>query len=454
MANRISASEQGLKVVHQAAKLKGWGHQSRVWCDVANISLATLKRFWRRIPIGQDDFDSICKAVGVNWREIAESNDKWEAEIQITASFADLPQPASSSEQSSDSSTRQRGVWIPNARCRQVLGRDNLIETILSHLSQPQELFIFSLSGGAGYGKTEAASEIAKAALKRNLVTDVLWVTARQTELVDGSISQDDRNEALSWYKFLQEVAHQLACPAERVQQRLREEKFLVVLDNAETADVEGILAKLVRMLNPSLALLTSRLKTNPSYVELIEIQGLEEKWSHRLLRYEAECNDIPALLQASDKKLTRVHELSCGAPLALHFVVGRVFHDRTLEPVLSELEQASGQVEAFYRFSLETAWQRITDRSKDVLHYMGSLDAGITQTELAAARKLADSNLYAALAELRRWYLLQDLQDVKGNHRYDLHPWIRSSVRGGLVEKWQPSIYELEQIAQLKFGI
>lgn len=357
-------------------------------------------------------------------------------------------------EEQNYNNTQQRGVWIPNIRCRRVWGRDNLIEQILNCLNNPQELFILSLSGGAGYGKTEAASQIAQAALNRNLFTDVLWVTARQTELVDGCISQEDRGEALNWNKFLHEIAHQLSCPLERVQQSLREEKLLVVLDNAETADVEGILSQLIRILNPSRALLTSRLKTKPPYVRLMEIQGLEEKYSHQLLRDEAECNNIPVLLQASNEQLHRIHQLSCGAPLALHFVVGRVLHDNALEPVLSELEEASGQVEAFYQFCLETAWQRITNTSKEVLHYVGAVDAGVTKAELSGAWRLLVSELNAALAELRRWYLLEDKQDVKGNWRYDLHPWVRSSIRGGLVDKWQPSLQDLEQITRWKYDL
>lgn len=354
----------------------------------------------------------------------------------------------------SDLKTRQRGVYIPEARCRRVWGRDDLTEKVLNYLTDPQEsLRIFSLSGVAGYGKTEAARLIAEAALAKNLFADVLWVTARHTDLVDSDTSQEQRYEVLNWNKFLHEIAHQLCCPVDRVQQRLREEKLLVVLDNAETSNVEDILANLIKMLNPSRALLTSRLKTKPPYVKLIEIEGLESRWSYSLLREEAKNNNISILLQANESLLHRVHELSCGAPLALHFIVGRVFHDRALEPVLSELEQAKGKVEVFYQFTLETAWQRITNVSQDVLRYIGVGDAGILQAELSNNFQVLDSELNAALTELRRWYLLEDIQDAKGNRRYDLHPWVRRSVRGGLVEKWQPSLQNLQQKFKWKFN-
>jgi hypothetical protein len=375
---------------------------------------SVLQNFFAGKPVGYENFLKICEELSLPWQEIAELPTPETTEVKSENSTSDsqaCPSNTDSSfvgresaiasnnstaegevvshalsEQPDCKETYQRGVFIPNPRCRCVWGRDSLVEEVLHRLTDPQELPILSLCGSAGYGKTEAASQVAKAALTRNIFADVLWVKARSSELVDGHISQKQENQALDWHKFLDEIAHQLSCPVEQVRQRLREEKRLVVLDNAETARVEDILANLVEMLNPSRALLTSRLKTKPSYVRLIPIRGLEPVWSYRLLRDEAESNNIPMLLQASDDQLNRVHQLSCGAPLALHFIVGRILDDQALEPVLSALEQASGDVEAFYQFSLETAWQRISDAAKSVLRYMGRADAGVTWAELSGA--------------------------------------------------------------------
>jgi hypothetical protein len=474
----IRATPQGLEIVEDARKQKRWKRQDAAWYTTAAVSLATLRRFLAGTPVGEESFKAICKAVGIDsWQEITDSRSQ-QPESPIASNSTDLSgidpnfvgrestitskkssgekEVVSNSlpEQPECKEIYQRGVFIPNPRCRCVWGRDDLIEEVLHRLTDPQELPIVSLSGSAGYGKTEAASQVAKAALARNLFADVLWVKARSSELVDGHISHKQENQALNWNKFLDEIAQQLSCPVERVRQRLREQKRLVVLDNAETAQVEDILANLVEMLNPSRALLTSRLKTKPSYVRLIPIRGLEPIWSYRLLQDEAESNNIPMLLQASDEQLNRVHQLSCGAPLALHFIVGRVLDDRALEPVLSALEEASGDVEAFYQFSLETAWQRISDAAKSVLRYMGRADAGVTWNELSGAWRVFEPDWNTAQRELRRWYLIEDVQDAQGNQRYDLHPWVRSSVRGGLVDKWQPSLQDLEQIAKWKFDL
>ena len=407
---------------------------------------------WKRFLYGTEAIDTkvykaFCKILSLNWEEVVDNSPR-----------SRRPANHDREEKANDIEDRRRtrGEHIPNARCRIVWGRDDLTARVTSCLADPQELAVLSLSGVAGYGKTEAATRIARTALAKNIFSDVLWVTARESELCDEKITEETRSKALDWNKFLFELSKQLDCPhePEQVQKCLREEKLLVVLDNAETADIEDILSKLIRMLNPSRALLTSRFKSNPQYVRLIECSGLEEEWSCKLLRDEAKHKDIPVLQQASHEQLCRVHDLSCGAPLALHFVVGRVLFDRSLDPVLSALEQADREVEVFYKFTLETAWQRITDTAKKVLDYMAKADAGVTMAELCGVVKLSDSDERATRTQLKRWSLILDGKDIKGNQRYDLHPWVRRSVRSGLVEKWEPSLEELEQMANWKYGV
>ncbi|ALB42416.1 hypothetical protein AA650_19865 [Anabaena sp. WA102] len=94
--------------------------------------------------------------------------------------------------------------------------------------------------------------------------------------------------------------------------------------------------------------------------------------------------------------------------------MVSSILHYNAIEPVLAGLEQAQGEVEQFYKFTLETAWQRINNISQDVLRYMGQNDAGVTQLELSSFRGLSNLQLNTALSELRRWYLVEDKTDEK----------------------------------------
>ena len=62
-------------------------------------------------------------------------------------------------------------------------------------------------------------------------------------------------------------------------------------------------------MLNPSRALLTSRVETKLPYLGLKNVPGLEKRWSYELLQDEAKVYNISALLNASDRNLERVYE-------------------------------------------------------------------------------------------------------------------------------------------------
>jgi hypothetical protein len=348
------------------------------------------------------------------------------------------------------------GVWIPDSRCRKVFGREKMVEEVLNRLNNPQEASILCLGGVAGYGKTEAATCVAQAAIAQSVVEDVLWVSVRETELSETFNTANNSNKLFQWEELLYALSIQLDCTADResVQKRLRQRKWLVVLDNAETSDLYDILSKLVKMLDPSRVLLTSRVTTPIQYVSVLDCPGLSEFWSRQLLLDEAtKDKQIPALLHASEPQMSRLYELSCGAPLALHFIVGQVRDDEVLDPVLDALEEANGQVEVFYRFTLETAWQRMSETSKLFLCYMAKRNAGVPFEELQGVLPVTLNEAKESRNQLRRWSMILP---GNGNQRYDLHPWVRRSVRSNLQANWEdPSPPDdLDRRIRWKYGI
>jgi len=75
MANPLSLSTAGLKIVDLARRNLGWTKSSDIWCKAALTSKATLKRFWAQQPIRKDTFIEICKAVGIdNWEDIVQAS--------------------------------------------------------------------------------------------------------------------------------------------------------------------------------------------------------------------------------------------------------------------------------------------------------------------------------------------------------------------------------------------
>ncbi len=109
MAVSLRASRQGLEIVEQKRRKKGWTATATAWCDAAKTSVATLKRFRRRLPIQQDAFIAICEAVGENWEAIVDNtpvlqtdsrpeffayNDTWVGREQLVAELKDKVQGA------------------------------------------------------------------------------------------------------------------------------------------------------------------------------------------------------------------------------------------------------------------------------------------------------------------------------------------------------------------------
>lgn len=68
----LKASENGLEIVDRARKQKRWKRQACAWYTTANTSLPTLKRFLHGEAIQADTFINICKAVGVEWKQIVD----------------------------------------------------------------------------------------------------------------------------------------------------------------------------------------------------------------------------------------------------------------------------------------------------------------------------------------------------------------------------------------------
>jgi hypothetical protein len=294
---------------------------------------------------------------------------------------------------------------------------------------------------------------VAKAAITQAVFDDVAWVAIRESELSETFVTAGRSSELVQWQDVLYDLSRQLNCPADResVQMRLRDRRWLVVLDNAETADLNDILPRLVKMLGVSRALLTSRVNTPFQFVKVMDCPGLSESSSRELLMDEAVDGGIQAMLSASEAQISRLYQLSCGAPLALHFIVGRVRDDEILDPVLDALEEAKGEVEVFYRFALETAWQKMSDRSKQFLRYMAQANASVSLAELEGVFQVTGAEVRESRTQLKRWSMI-----LSNGGRDDLHPWVRRTVRSNLQSKWEvvSAPDELDLIAEWKYGV
>jgi WD40 repeat protein len=72
MANSLIAADKGLQLVDDAREKQGWQRTDKRFLEAAEISRATLNRFYAQQPIKHDNFVAICKAVGIEkWQRVA-----------------------------------------------------------------------------------------------------------------------------------------------------------------------------------------------------------------------------------------------------------------------------------------------------------------------------------------------------------------------------------------------
>jgi len=136
MAGSLRASAQGLKIVDQARKRQGWTKTMTVaWWQTALTSQATLRRFWRKLPIQQETFIKICEAVGIsNWKQIVDGSlaEEPEAREMAIADWGEAPDVCGFYGRTEE--LTQLEQWIVNDRCRLVtlLGMGGIGKTALS----------------------------------------------------------------------------------------------------------------------------------------------------------------------------------------------------------------------------------------------------------------------------------------------------------------------------------
>ncbi|HAX87260.1 MAG TPA: ATP-binding protein [Cyanobacteria bacterium UBA11370] len=201
MAATLKASKEGLEIVDQARKKKGWNATSAAWCDDAQTSEATLKRFRRRIPIQQDAFIAICKAVGIeNWEEIVDNTP-----TQQAASYMEF--------------TVYNDAWV---------GRESLIQQLTERVQSSCRVLL--LVGITGIGKTALAERVVE-----ELRGD--W-RERRDNFEDENKASDFASIALQWLEKWGEIIPKEERKPEqllpRLVKRLCENRYLILMDSLE----------------------------------------------------------------------------------------------------------------------------------------------------------------------------------------------------------------------------
>ena len=207
MAVSLRASKQGLEKVDKARKNKGWRANATAWCDEANTTVATLKRFRRGIPVERETFISICEAVGENWQEIFDENPL--PQVTATAEFFAYDE-----------------AWV---------GREQLITQLKDKVEGACRVLI--LTGITGIGKTALAERLAVELYPSWLHGD--WRKLVRENFDNENQISDFGSVAAKWLeKWGQPVTPEERKDTRRLLnrlvKRLQERRYLVLIDSLE----------------------------------------------------------------------------------------------------------------------------------------------------------------------------------------------------------------------------
>lgn len=336
---------------------------------------------------------------------------------------------------------------LPNEPYYPLPGRELDLNNLLAALKEPQGALVITIDGLGGLGKTALAVELTRRALHEGLFKAVIGDSAKQELFAGGAIVKV--NEAtLDFDALLDAMARQCGrwelptFPREEkramMAQLLHQQRFLVLVDNLETAEnADALLAHLRHLLGESRAIVTSRRQVRHDFVQAHTLKELAREDSLFFLRKELEQRRVEQLLHASEEKLAAIHTVTGGAPLALKLVAAQArFLD--LDVVLRRLSKAGSKL---YTFIYQQSWEQLSLVAQKILIYIGrTVVTTIGWEELATVgMEIAESEeqLLASIDELVAYSLL-DVSLAANQVRYGTHQLTRQFVNSELPELWR----------------
>jgi hypothetical protein len=206
MADTLRASIAGLERVDRARRKKGWTKTvTLVWWQTAMTTRATLKRFWRRMPVQKETFIDICEAVGISdWQDIV-------ADWSISGSE---PEPEVLSQD-----------WGEAPDVSTFYGRTEELAQLQTWVV-PENGRLISIIGSTGIGKTHLAAVWADSVQER--FDCIVWRSLWQAPTLHTLIAE------LPPLLFQKNAADPLLNPVGRVVSAMSHSRCLLVLDQAE----------------------------------------------------------------------------------------------------------------------------------------------------------------------------------------------------------------------------
>lgn len=324
----------------------------------------------------------------------------------------------------------------------QLFGVDSLLQKLRDDLFAQQAVWVISLCGEGGLGKTAIAYEAVSRYADSAGFTRVGWVSAKTLQLLPEGVLLRVGSAELHWSNLLKQLADQLDIHLgdnssgwitdfqRGIRSLTPEERCLLIVDNLETVDDVNEAIQYLgsnAVVNPHKILLTTRhaLLGQVQYLVERRVKGIELVPALRFIRFLGN-DDIE---QASDDELRPIVEITEGNPLLMKLFITRFLTSHLpLTFVLAELQavhQRLGRniIDYLYAESLSILEQQCgQDASHWLLNAFCPLGAGesVSYEALHAYSGIADEQLFRDT--LRVACDLSLIRTSKLNSRYSIH--------------------------------
>ncbi len=292
--------------------------------------------------------------------------------------------------------------------------------------------------GMGGNGKTSLAREVAACCLRDGGEVPhfdaVVWVSDKDRPgTTNLSIVLDETARTLDYPGFTQFDHDE---KRREVEQLLKRQRVLLVLDNIETVTDGALLTWLLNLPEPSKALITSREKHRALWSSwLVELRGMSDAEAQTLIAQRLQALQLSKIAGGDLAHFEPLITVTGGNPKAIEMTLGLVKHERRpLQQVVDDLYAARGNLfdDLFAR-----AWALLDEAARRVLLVATFFPASASGEALSATADVQGFAFDRAVERLADLALLDVQQvDLHSPPRYVLHPLVRAFAGARLAEQ------------------
>jgi hypothetical protein len=343
---------------------------------------------------------------------------------------------------------------LPAPTYSQFITREQAFAEVLDGLQQRSAAVL--IVGLGGNGKTSLAREVATHCLQseNNTISfdSVVWISDKDRPgSTNLSTVLDEIARTLDYLGFTQ-FAHEEKLY--EVRQLLKRQQVLLVVDNFETITDGALLTWLLRLPEPSKALITSR-EYNRAFrnsVIVSELRGMSEAEGLELIERRLHWLRIAQLV--NDKtQLEPLIIATGGNPKAIEIALGLVKHERRpLQQVIDDLYAARGDLfdDLFAR-----AWELLDQSARHILMVLTFFPTSASAEVLAATADVQGYIFDRAIDRILDLALIDEQRaDLISEPRYTLHPLVRAFAQAQLAQQAEFEASARKRWVEWYFGL